>query len=192
VYRHLRKAITLLAAMAPTLAQAIGIATGKAFVVLDGTLLRIDRVGTTSGRDRPYHSGKHQCHGLNVQVIADPAGRLVWISPALPGTRHDMDATRQHGIIDALNDAGVSAVADTAHQGSGPAVRVPQRRRRNDPDTGRYRQLSQTRKEVNTAHARQHGPGERVNAELRNWRILRKIRSCPPGPPASSPQFRPS
>jgi hypothetical protein len=25
-----------------------------------------------------------------VQVIADPAGRLVWISPALPGARHDM------------------------------------------------------------------------------------------------------
>jgi hypothetical protein len=23
------------------------------------------------------------------------------------------------------------------------------------------------------------GPGERVNAELKNWRILRKIRSCP-------------
>jgi len=25
----------------------------------------------------------------------------------------------------------------------------------------------------------QRGPGERVNAELKNWRILRKIRSCP-------------
>ena len=34
-------------------------------------------------------------------------------------------------------------------------------------------------KQVNAAHARQRGPGERVNAELKNWRILRKIRSCP-------------
>jgi len=34
-------------------------------------------------------------------------------------------------------------------------------------------------KEVNAAHARQRGPGERVNAELKNWRILRKIRSSP-------------
>jgi hypothetical protein len=34
-------------------------------------------------------------------------------------------------------------------------------------------------KEVNTAHARQRGPGERVNAELKNWRILRKTRSSP-------------
>jgi hypothetical protein len=27
------------------------------------------------------------------------------------------------------------------------------------------------------------GPGERVNAQLKNWRILRKIRSCPTTPP---------
>jgi hypothetical protein len=31
--------------------------TGKAYVILDGTLLRIDRVGMTGGRDRPNYSG---------------------------------------------------------------------------------------------------------------------------------------
>ena len=77
VYRYIREAIGLLAATAPTLARAVEVAARKAFVVLDGTLLRIDRVGMSSGRDRPYYSGKHKCHGLNVQVIADPAGRLV-------------------------------------------------------------------------------------------------------------------
>jgi DDE superfamily endonuclease len=76
---------------------------------------------------------------VNVQVIADPAGRLVWASPTLPGARHDMGAAREHDIIDAITDAGVRAVADTACQGGGPAIRVPQRRRRLDPDTGRYR-----------------------------------------------------
>lgn len=45
VYRYVREAIALLAAMAPTLAEAIKVARGKAFVILDGTLLRIDRVG---------------------------------------------------------------------------------------------------------------------------------------------------
>jgi hypothetical protein len=44
---------------------------------------------------------------------------------------------------------------------------------------GRYRSLSVSQKQVNTAHARQRGPGERVNAELKNWRVLRKIRSYP-------------
>ena len=60
VYRYLREAIGLLAATAPTLAQAIEVAARKAFVILDGTMLRIDRVGMGSGRDRPYYSGKHK------------------------------------------------------------------------------------------------------------------------------------
>jgi hypothetical protein len=181
VYRYVREALTLLAAMAPTLEQAIEVASRKAFVIGDGTLLRIDRVGMASGRDRAFYSGKHKAHGLNVQVIADPIGRLVWISPPLPGARHDMGAARAHGIIDALTAAEIPAVADTAYQGAGPTVAVPQRRRRRDPDTGRYRRLSRNQKDVNAAHARRRGPGERVNAELKNWRILRKIRSCPSG-----------
>jgi Helix-turn-helix of DDE superfamily endonuclease len=48
-YRYLREGLDLLAAMAPTLAQAIEVARGKAFVILDGPLLRIDRVGMTGG-----------------------------------------------------------------------------------------------------------------------------------------------
>jgi transposase-like protein len=179
VYRYVREAIDLLAAAAPTLAKAIEVAAAKAYVILDGTLLRIDRVAMAAGADRAFYSGKHKCHGLNVQVIADPAGRLVWISPPLPGARHDMGAAREHGIIDALNEAGISGIADTAYQGGGPAIRVPHRRRHLDPDTGRYRRLSRNQKAVNTAHARLRGPGERVNAELKNWKILRKIRSSP-------------
>ncbi|MEU6701985.1 IS5/IS1182 family transposase, partial [Pseudonocardia sp. NPDC046786] len=65
------------------------------------------------------------------------------------------------------------------YQGGGPAVRVPQRCRRLDPDTGRYRRLSVAQKQVNVAHVRQRGPGERANAQLRSWQVLRKIRSCP-------------
>jgi hypothetical protein len=179
VYRYVREALDLLAVRAPTLQQAIEVARGKAYVVLDGTLLRIDRVGMIGGRDRPFYSGKHKCHGVNVQVIADPAGRLIWASPALPGARHDMGAAREHGIIDAVNDAGIPVLADTAYQGSGPAVRVPFRRRRLDRDTGRYRPLSANQKAVNTAHARRRGPGERANAEIKNWKILRKIRTSP-------------
>ena len=139
----------------------------------------IDRVGMAAGRDRPYYSGKHKCHGMNVQVLADPAGRLIWASPALPGARHDMGAAREHGILEALDDAGVHVMADTGYQGAGPTVAVPQRRRRLDPDTGRCRRLSRNQKQVNAAHARMRGPGERANAQLKSWKILRKIRCCP-------------
>jgi hypothetical protein len=94
-----------------------------------------------------------------VQVIADPTGRPVWISPPLPGARHDMGAAREHGIIGAITHAEVPAVADTAYQGAGPTVAVPHRRRRLDPGTGRYRRLSDNQKAVNAAHARRRGPG---------------------------------
>jgi hypothetical protein len=52
-----------------------------AYAILDGTLIPIDRVAD----QKPYYSGKHRRHGVNVQVIADPAGRLIWVSAALPG-----------------------------------------------------------------------------------------------------------
>ena len=73
----------------------------------------------------------------------------------------------------------LAAAADTAYHGAGPTVAVPQRRRRKDPDTGKFRTLSRNQKDVNTAPARGRGPGERANAELKNWRVLRKIRSSP-------------
>ncbi|MFJ5851029.1 hypothetical protein [Streptomyces sp. NPDC092903] len=54
----------------------------KAFVIFDGTLLPIDRVAA----DNPYCSGKHERHGVNVQVLTDQFGRLRWPFPALPGS----------------------------------------------------------------------------------------------------------
>jgi hypothetical protein len=179
VYRYVKEGIALLAAMAPTLEQALAVAAGKAYVILDGSVLRIDRVAMASENDRPYYSGKHKAHGLNVQVIADPAGRTIWISPPLPGARHDLGAAREHGIPAALEAAGISALADTGYQGGGPSITVPQRRRRKNRETGKYRPLSAAQKEVNTAHARLRGPGERANAELKSWKVLRKIRSSP-------------
>lgn len=99
---------------------------------------------------------------MNVQVLADPAGRLIWASPALPGARHDMGAAREHGILDALHDAGVKVIADNGYRGCGFVV--PQRRLPADPETGQRRRLSGNQKTVNAAHARQRGPGERANA----------------------------
>ncbi len=58
-------------------------------------------------------------------------------------------------------------------------MRVPQRHGRLDSDTGRYRPLSGNQKAVNTAHARQRGPGERANAQLKSWKVLHKIRASP-------------
>jgi hypothetical protein len=118
------------------------VARRKAFVIGDGTLLRIDRIAMASGRDRAFYSGETQgprpeCAGH--RRPDRPAGVDL---AALPGARRDIGAAREHGIIDAITGVDIPAVADAAYQGAGPTVAVPQRRRRLDPDTGRYRRLS--------------------------------------------------
>ncbi|MEV4733037.1 transposase family protein [Saccharopolyspora sp. NPDC049426] len=178
VFRYIREALQVLAAQAAGLSEAITTAARKAFVIIDGTLLHIDRVGMATGRDRPFYSGKHKRHGVNVQVIADPVGRLIWASPALPGARHDMGAAREHGLVDALAAAEIRVIADSAYRGAGRNVEVPQRRRARDDGDQRPR-LSANQKAVNSAHARLRGPGERANAQLKSWKILRRIRGCP-------------
>lgn len=60
-----------------------------------------------------------------------------------------MGAAREHGIVDVITEAGITMIADTTHQGGGPAIRAVQRRRRIDPDTGRHRRLSRNQKQVN-------------------------------------------
>src|SRR5262249_20471350 len=74
VYRYIREAVDLLAGHAPDLRRIVQAAARFRYLVLAGTLVRIDRVAD----DRPYYSGKHQRHGVNVQVLADPRGQLLW------------------------------------------------------------------------------------------------------------------
>jgi hypothetical protein len=164
VGRYVAEAVDVLAAPVPDFATAMQTASGKAFVILDGTLLPIDRIAA----DRPYYSGKHKKHGMNVQVIADPFGRLLWASTALPGAVHDIRAARTHGIIDALADAGVPAWADKAYQGACGTVRVPYR--------GRWEKLSAGQQAVNSSHAQIRALGEQAMATLKTWRLLRKLR----------------
>ncbi|WP_349816470.1 transposase family protein [Streptomyces sp. MRC013] len=119
-YRYVTEAVDLLAALAPGLTDAVRTASAKAYLILDGTLLPIDRIAA----DQPFYSGKHKRHGMNVQVIADPFGQLLWASPALPGAVHDVRAAREHGIVDALAEAGIPCWADKGYQGAGGTVRV--------------------------------------------------------------------
>jgi DDE superfamily endonuclease len=123
-WRYIEEVVALLAARAPKLRQAVRDAkkAGHAYVVLDGTLIPVDRVAA----DRPFYSGKHKKHGMNLQVIASPGG----------GAAH---------------------------------AKIPYRGK-NKPES---------QKEANRAHAKLRAPGERANAQLKTWRILRKLRCCP-------------
>ncbi|MFD4628256.1 transposase family protein [Streptomyces sp. NPDC058475] len=98
---------------------------------------------------------------------------MLWASPALPGSTHDLTAARQHGIIEALTDAGLKCWAGKAYQGAGgfrPGT-VP----------GPPPQAMERRH--NTTHARIRCLGERAMATLKGWRLLRKLR-CSANTPA--------
>ena len=64
--------------------------------------------------------------------------------------------------------AGLVTLADKGYQGSSYA-KIPYRGR-NKPES---------QKQANRAHAKLRAPGERANAQLKTWRILRKLRCCP-------------
>ncbi|MFB9251000.1 transposase family protein [Sphaerisporangium melleum] len=166
-WRYIREAITLLARRPPSLNQALRAArrARHAFVVLDGTLIPIDRVAA----DRPYYSGKNRMHGMHIQVISAPDGTPLRTSGSLPGSVHDLTAARIWGIIRRLEAADLIALADKAYVDAGQRVLVPYK--------GRGKLASQ--KNANSAHAKLRGPGERANAQLKNRRILRKLRCCP-------------
>jgi hypothetical protein len=96
-WRYVTETVALLAARAPKLRRALADAkqAGHAFVVIDGTLIPVDRLAA----DRASYSGKHRRHGMNLQVIsapdgekvrenagraADTGGRLLWVSGPCP------------------------------------------------------------------------------------------------------------
>ncbi|MFE3455217.1 transposase family protein [Nonomuraea sp. NPDC059194] len=166
-WRYVEETVMLLSTRSPKLGQALRKAKrdGLHYLVLDGTLIRTDRIKA----DRPYFSGKHRVHGMNVQVIASPDGTILWTSGALPGKTHDLSAARIWGILRKLERAGIIVLADKGYQGAeGPVI---------TPYKGKNKPESQKR--ANRSHARLRGPGERANAQLKTWRILRKLRCCP-------------
>jgi hypothetical protein len=168
-WRYIREAVDLLAATAPTLTQAMTSIGRLAYAILDGTLIPTDRIAA----QRPYYSGKHHRHGVNAQVVTDPAGRLKWISPAMPGSTHDLSAARAHGIIDALTGRDVMTFADKGYQGAAGSVRTPFKRHR------RRVRLSSREKAVNRGHAKIRAVGERAMATIKCWKLLTRLHCCP-------------
>ena len=169
-WRYVNETVELLAQRAPKLRAALRRAKRQkmAYVIIDGTLIPIDRLAV----DRGFYSGKHKRHGVNLQVIASPDGTILWVSGDLPGNTHDTAAARIWNILAALEQAGLIALGDKGYHGYDET-----RKHVITPYKGKNKPESQ--KDANRAHARLRGPGERTNAQLKHWRILRKVRVSP-------------
>jgi DDE superfamily endonuclease len=87
---------------------------------------------------------------------------------ALPGSVHDKKGRVNLGVLAGLEAAGLVTLADKGYQGSTYA-KIPYK--------GKTKPESQ--KQANKAHAQLRSPGERANAQLKTWHILRKLRCCP-------------
>ncbi|MFD7020405.1 transposase family protein [Streptomyces sp. NPDC059928] len=159
--------IDLLAGRAPGLLRVLR-AHDPDYVLPDGTLAECDRLG----EGRSDYSAKHRRHGVNVQVVSDPTGNILWISPALPGRCHDLTAARTHHIIRICERQGVPILADRAYMGAGPWVTTGLKR----PPHG---ELTPTQRTINQAPARSRAPAERAMARLKSWRIFRRSRCSP-------------
>lgn len=161
--------IGLLAGRAPGLLWALREADPD-YVLLDGTLAECDRVGDS----RADFSHKHRRHGVNVQVVTDLAGKLPWISPALPGRAHVLTAARTHRILRSAN-VRASRCSPTAPTWE-PA---PGRR----PPGARQAVTSHQPNKPSTARCRRHGhqssaSATRYAADSPPWYCLITVSRC--------------
>ncbi|MFF7199196.1 transposase family protein [Streptomyces sp. NPDC008079] len=109
---------------------------------------------------------------MNVQVVTDPSGEILWLSPALPSRTHDLTAARNHRILRTCARQGVPILADMAYIGAGDWVTTAKRRRPGG-------ELKPTEQTANRALSAARAPVERGMARLKSWQIFRRSRISP-------------
>lgn len=160
-------------------------------VNIDGTLVATDRVSVpgptsrkTSTRSEAntrkvdlFWSGKHHCHGGNVQVVTAPDGWPLWVSPVRPGREHDVTCARAHpDLMPALedwSDEHHAVLADLGYEGERERMTVPVKARQDRP-------LSVDERTLNALHSATRARAEQGNAWLKTtFKALRHVSLCP-------------
>jgi DDE superfamily endonuclease len=107
-------------------------------VHVDGTLIGTDRCAVpgptarTDGSRRRvdlWWSGKHGCHGGNVQVVTVPDGWPIWTSDVRPDREHDTTALRAHPqalpLLAEWTDDVHAALGDLGYAGEQDTLTIP-------------------------------------------------------------------
>jgi hypothetical protein len=177
IHRWTWEVIGLLAARAPRLDRALARIKkeGGEAVLLDGTLIATRR--RTGTANRRNFNGKHKKHGLLFLALTDENGNLTWISPAHRGAASEITAARHGRLASRLRAAGLGALADLGFTGLDP-----------DPDdpviiTGwkstRASKTTPAQRRANQALSAARAPVEHGFSDLKNWRILTRLRLSP-------------
>ena len=182
-YRYLDEVITVLAAEAPELREALERAKDAGFshVILDGKIIACDRCKEPALSVKGevidlWYSGKAHAHGDNVQAVLAPGGFPLWVSDVQPGSVHDLTAARTHALpaLYRAAAADLPTLADPGYEGAGIGILIPVKQ----PADGHELDIN-----TRTRNALQRSLrclGERGFALLTGrWRTLRHITASP-------------
>jgi hypothetical protein len=182
-YRYLDEVITVLAAQAPGLAEALERARDQGFphVILDGKIIPCDRckepaISVKGEVIDLWYSGKAHTHGGNIQAVLAPGGFPLWVSPVEPGSVHDLTAARLHALpaLYPAAAAGLPTLADPGYDGAGIGIYMPVKQ----PTDGR--DLNINTRTRNAIQRSLRCLGERGFALLnQRWRTLQHITASP-------------
>jgi hypothetical protein len=182
-YRYHDETVTVLAAQAPDLTEALQRVQdeGWAFVILDGKVVDTDRVAQTKIGKKgkvidAWYAGKTHDFGGNIQAVMRPDGFPIWLSDVEPGSVHDLTVAREHalGALYAAAARGLPTLADPGYDGARIGVHTPTKQptdgRQLDIDTRTYNMLLRSLRCL----------GERGLALLtQRWRALQHVTASP-------------
>jgi hypothetical protein len=173
-WRYIQEGITLLAGRAVRLKDVVRLArkAGWDYLLVDGVNVPTVAFGRKLNRRQKHYSGKHKRHGVNVQTICAPDGRLLWASAALPGRTNDITAARRHKL-DVKVGKLIALLADLGYLGMAEVLTGYRRKRGEE-------QLPAGKRAANKIHASLRCLGERGNAQLKWWRVLATELRCRP------------
>jgi hypothetical protein len=148
-------------------------ANGKAGIIA-GTEIRVRRPAAGRKDRDKFISGKSKQNAVKAMVVTDQDGRVLFCSPAEPGSCADITHARQLGLVRLLEGGpAVEILADAGYQGlgaqaGGRVVTPPHRKfQKNAPDW--YEEMHERQRK---AHSSRRIRVEHGIAHLKNWRAL--------------------
>ncbi|MFF3748692.1 transposase family protein [Streptomyces kronopolitis] len=142
--------------------------------IIDGTEIRVRRPAAGRKDRDKFISGKNKQNAVKSMVLTAGDGRVLFCSPASPGSCADITHARQLGLVKLLADGpAVEILADAGYQGlgaqtGGRVVTPPHRKfKKNAPDW--YEEIHERQRK---AHSSRRIRVEHGIAHLKNWRAL--------------------